>query len=304
MAADASRVGTGQIVIAVHVTLRALHRRVRPRQRETGRRVIKGCGCPGCGRVALLTGLREIRLHMVRLCRTLEILQVAAHARRVRAGQVVVIVHVALRTLHRRMRTSQREPSAVVIECRVLPRRSVVALLAGLRKPRLHVIGIGSSVEVLDVARRAVRRCAHILSVHVTLRASDAHVRPGQRELRESVVIEGRRAPRRCAVALLAGLWEARLGVWGIARLVEVWQMTTNARRRRASELSSHVAGGAIQGGMRSRQGKAGKLQVIELCAQPVVHAVTLRARRRKIQRDVARGSGLVVLRVTAVAVG
>ena len=53
--------------------------------------------------MALLTGLREPGLHMVGLRRALEIFQVAADAGRVRAGQVVVVVHVALRALHGRM---------------------------------------------------------------------------------------------------------------------------------------------------------------------------------------------------------
>jgi small neutral amino acid transporter SnatA (MarC family) len=36
VAADASRICGGQVVVAVHVALRALHSRVRPAQRETG----------------------------------------------------------------------------------------------------------------------------------------------------------------------------------------------------------------------------------------------------------------------------
>ena len=104
-------------------------------------------------------------------------------------------------------------------------------------------------------------------------------------------------------MALLAGLRKACLGVGGIARLGEVRQMTTDAGRRRAGKLPAHVAGGAVQGGVRPRQWEAGELQVIKLRAQPIVHTVTLRARRRKIQRQVAWGSGLVVLCVAAVAV-
>ena len=56
--------------------------------------------------MALLTGLRERGLHMVGLRRALEILQVAAHTSSVGAGQVVVAIHMALRTLYRRVRPS------------------------------------------------------------------------------------------------------------------------------------------------------------------------------------------------------
>ena len=56
----------------------------------------------------------------------------AAYAGSVRAGQVVVAVHVALRTLHAGMRPSQREAGGVVIKVRTHPRRGVVALRARL----------------------------------------------------------------------------------------------------------------------------------------------------------------------------
>ena len=56
----------------------------------------------------------------------------AAHAGRIRAGQVVVAIYVALRTLNAGMRPSQRETGGVVIKVRTHPRRGVVALRAGL----------------------------------------------------------------------------------------------------------------------------------------------------------------------------
>ena len=54
---NASRVGAGQVVVPIHVTLRALHRGVRPRQREAGRRVVKLRARPGRGVMALRTRL-------------------------------------------------------------------------------------------------------------------------------------------------------------------------------------------------------------------------------------------------------
>jgi hypothetical protein len=52
--------------------------------------------------VALVAGLREVRSHVVRIRRSLEILQVARHAGG--AAQVVVIVDVAIGTSARRYR--------------------------------------------------------------------------------------------------------------------------------------------------------------------------------------------------------
>ena len=66
------------------------------------------------GAVALLAGLREVRLHVVRIRRALEILQVAAHAGRIRAGQVVVVIHVALRRTARAVRVRPVSGNPVV----------------------------------------------------------------------------------------------------------------------------------------------------------------------------------------------
>ena len=61
--------------------------------------MIEGRIAPRRGGMALLAGLREVRLHVTRIRGAVEIRQVAANARRVRAGQVVVVVHVALHAL-------------------------------------------------------------------------------------------------------------------------------------------------------------------------------------------------------------
>ena len=102
VAADAGRVRAGQVVVAVHVALGALHGGVRAGQREAGGRVIKVRARPGRRVVALRTGLREAGLHVIRTGRALEILQVAADAGGVRAGQVVIAIHVTLGALHSR----------------------------------------------------------------------------------------------------------------------------------------------------------------------------------------------------------
>ena len=53
------------------------------------------------------------------------------------------------------MQSGKREPGAVVVELRVRPVAGVMALLAGLREIRSRVVGIGGSLEILQVARYA-----------------------------------------------------------------------------------------------------------------------------------------------------
>jgi len=158
------------------------------------------------------------------------------------------------------MRPCQRKARGAVIKGRVVPGGRGVALLAGRRKSRLHVIGVGRAVEILYMARSAIRRCSHKLAVDVALGTRYIDVSPGQRELCEGVVIEVRHIPRARVVTRLAGRWEARLRVRRIARLIEVRQVAAYAGCRRPSEFPAHVARRTIQRSVRSRQGKTGEL--------------------------------------------
>ena len=132
VAADARGVRAREVVVIVHVALRALHRRVRPGQREAGRGMVKIRIQPrGCA-VALLTGLRESGTDVVRIRGAIEIIQVAAHARRIRAGQVVIAIHVTLHALHGCVGAGQGEAGGGVVKVRAHPRCRVVALGTGL----------------------------------------------------------------------------------------------------------------------------------------------------------------------------
>jgi len=247
VAVDARRLRVRHVVVVVDVALRARHRRVRAGQRETSRGVIERRGRPRRRVVALLTGLCEARLHVIRIRRSLEILQVATDAGRVRGGQVVIAVHVALRALHRRVRTAQREAGRRMIKRRIVPRRRVVALLARGRESRRHVVRIGRAIEILHVARTAIRRRSHKLIIDMACRTGHADVRSGQRELGECIVIESRRIPRAGVMACLARRREPGLGVRGIVRLVEVRHVAAHAGCRGIVEFPTRVAGGAIQ---------------------------------------------------------
>ena len=90
------------------MALHALQRRMRPRQR-----VIRVCGVvkvdvsPIRRVVARFAGSREPRGGMVGISRTLPVRLMAAVASR--RQRRVVVVRVALRTRHRRMRSHQRK---------------------------------------------------------------------------------------------------------------------------------------------------------------------------------------------------
>src|SRR5262249_31141560 len=146
--------------------------------------------------VALCAGLREPGLDVIRVGRALEIFQVAADAGRVRAGQIVVAIYVALPALRGRVRTGQRKPGGRVIEGRVVPRSGVVALLAGLRECGLDVIRVGRALEILQVTADAscVRAAQIVIAIYVALPALRGRVCTGQRKP-GGRVIEGRVIP-------------------------------------------------------------------------------------------------------------
>ena len=58
------------------------------------------------------------------------------------------------------MRPGERKPYRAVVKSRRLPRRRVVAGLAGLRESQRHVIGIRGLLIVGQVTAHAVGRCA------------------------------------------------------------------------------------------------------------------------------------------------
>ena len=255
VAADASGVRHGQVVVAIHVTLGALQRSVRSGQRESRGRVIEGGIAPRRGGVALLAGLREARSHVVRIGGALEIREVAADASGVRRGQVVVAVHMALGALQTGVRASQRESRRRVIEARIPPVSCVVALLASLRDVRGNVIRTRRALEILQVAVDAGCAGQVVIVIDVALGALHCGMRPGQRESRV-VVIERCLSPRRGVVALLAGLREARTHVVWIRGALEILQVAVDAGGVRARQvvIVVYVTLGALHRGVRAGQ--------------------------------------------------
>ena len=136
MAAYAGR--ARQVVVVVDMAIGAQARRygVRSRQCESGSRVIEFAVGPGYGVMTLLAGRGETAMRY-RCGRRVEIILMAADASR--AGDVVVVVYVAIRALTRRdhMCARQNEPGSRVIKLAVGPRYRVVTLLAGRREARV-----------------------------------------------------------------------------------------------------------------------------------------------------------------------
>ncbi len=81
--------------------------------------MIKRAVAPVGGRVALITRGRESSLDMIRVRRTVVVVLVAVDTRS--TGELVVVVHVALRALQRRMRTGESKTRRRVIEGSIRP---------------------------------------------------------------------------------------------------------------------------------------------------------------------------------------
>ena len=87
--------------------------------------------------------------------------------------------------------------------------------------------------------------------------------------------------------------------VW-IGRGVVIGGVAAEAVRRGALESPAHMAGGAVERCVRSRQHESRELQMIERGARPAIHGMAGLARRRKIRCLVV--GGLSILEVPKVA--
>ena len=111
--------------------------------------------------------LRETGSHVTGICGSLEILEVAVHASCAR--EVVVSVGVALGALHVGVGTGKWPAGGGVVERRAGPVSRAVANFALLRESSRSVIGIGSSLIVLQVARDTCRAGQVEVPIRVTL---------------------------------------------------------------------------------------------------------------------------------------
>lgn len=154
-----------QVVISVHVALRARRIRVRPGERPAGAGVIKAGVSPGGGVMAIGAGSRYPGLLVIGIVGPLIILQVTGDA--IGVAQVVVAVHVTLRTLQLGVRPGEREPDQAMVEGRRLPGGRGVAVLAGLRQAQGDVVRILGVLKILEVAAGTIRRGSFVLPAKV-----------------------------------------------------------------------------------------------------------------------------------------
>ena len=179
--------GIGDVVVVIGVAIGALARRhgVQAGQRERGLRVDKIRRLPSICSVARFAGLGEAQLHMIRVCRSGEVLQVARYARG--DGQVVVVVDMAIGALARRhgMRSGEREARGGVVKPGIEPVVEAVALFAGRGELVDHMIRIRSCAKVGRMATVAIGGHRAVLAdrlVLVTRGAIHCGVRSQQRK--------------------------------------------------------------------------------------------------------------------------
>ena len=138
---------------------------------------------PGAGVVATGTGSREPCLRVIRIGGRLVVFQVARRTIGRRACKTPV--RMALRALQGCVHSGQGKSHEIVIEAGRRPRRRGMALLAGRRESRLHVIRIARLLEILQVTSDASRRRSLVAIASVAGRAVQSCMRPAQRESRD-----------------------------------------------------------------------------------------------------------------------
>ena len=119
--------------------------------------------------MACLASLREVARHMVRVRRSLKILQMAPYARG--AIQRVVVIDVTIGALARwhRMHSRQDEPGRGVVKLAVAPLHRVMALLARRRKTCVRDRSRGAG-EIFLVTRETESSRDGVVVIDVAIR--------------------------------------------------------------------------------------------------------------------------------------
>lgn len=224
-------------------------------------------------------------LHMVGIGGSVVVLLVAVDTRS--AGELIVVIDVALSALQSRVRAGQRKSDKVVIESRWNPGRSRMARLAGLGKIESYVIRICRLLKVRQMAANAGRRRSLELSADMALCARQRGVNAGKRESRVLQVIEADAVPVVHVVALLAGSGKGCSNVAGTGRLLVILGVATVTLGGQALVLSSRctfVARFAVERGMSTNKWET-VLMLLYLAEGdiPSLHAVALLATRAKL---------------------
>lgn len=182
MASDASGVGARQLVVSIHVALLAGQRTMRASQRPPGRGVIEGAIPPVRRGVTLVARGGEPCLDVIRIRGSVVVSLVAVHAGA--AGELVIVVDVALRALQRNMRAGQRKTCRCMVERRIGPVGGAVTSLTAGGETGGGMRRIIRGVVVVLVAADASRIGAGqaVITIHVALLALQSGVKTSQRE--------------------------------------------------------------------------------------------------------------------------
>ena len=283
VAGDARRAVQGVVIVDVAVRALAWRNGVQACQRKAGGGVVKLPVGPQHRVVTLLARRGKTRVRHRRGGIVVVGLMTADAGR---AGNAVVVVDVAVHALPRRHRMAarQRKSRFRVVKRRRLPRGSVVARLAGLREPTLHMVGIRRVLEILQMARHASRRRDVVVVVYVTIRAlpwrHGVHARQREVHLR---VVETGRLPGGRGVARLARLREPARHVVRIGRALKVLQMARHAGGAVQGVVIVDVAVGALsrRHRMHARQNEPCR-GVVKLGIAPLHRVMALFASRRE----------------------
>jgi len=222
--------------------------------------VIKGGRLPSRSRVAQFAGLRESSRHVVRICRSLEIRQVAGNARR--TGDVVVAKFcvVAIRALPRRngVRAGQNKVHHRVIESGRGPGHRGMALRAVRREVGRDVIRVRGALEIFEVAGNTGGAGEVVVIVDVAIHAlARRHcMATGQRKSCRRV-IELRIQPVVCRMAGFAGSRKFAgdmVGIGGPSEVRRVAGIALRGHRLKLAVRHSLVAGIAVHGRVRAGQ--------------------------------------------------
>ena len=176
--------------------------------------------------MALLAGLRESSLNVIRVRRALVALQMARHAGCHR--DVVVVVDVAIDALSRRngVCSCKREPRRGVVKFCTRPRCGVVALLARLSKTSLHVVRVRGRLEIFQVTRDAGsdRDVVVVIGMAIGTLPRRHGMRSSQWEAGLGM-IERSRLPRRSRMTLFTSLRKSTLHVVGVDRGLKIFEV-------------------------------------------------------------------------------
>ena len=255
--------GAGDVVVVVDVAVGALPRwnSVRSSQGKSGLGVIERCRLPGSRVVAGIAGLRKTSSHVVGVRGVLEIGQMARDA--CRAGQVVVVIDVTVRTLPRRnrMRAGQSEIDHGMIEGSWRPGDRGVTLCAIGGKICRDVVGIHRALKIFQVAidTGCAGQVENVVGMAVSALARRYRVPSGQRKPNRRV-IEFRAHPVVGSVAGIARSRELGGDVVRTDRGLKICEVAGRAGRRHRLEFAigrTLVAGIAVHGGVCSGQWEA-----------------------------------------------